>query len=347
MRYWSFILMVVLLAMPKWGISQMLYTIKGFSQKYYAEVTIADGSEAEVFKEAVIRVFDSQNSLEVIELEVAELHLQLDTKGKPTSNFSELPYGDQSVIVAKDFNFDGQDDLAIMDGQNSCYHGPSFQIYLQSEAGLKHSEAFSRLAQEYCGLFDVNTTDKSLHTMTKSGCCWHQFSTFEVVDNIPKLKVVVEEDASQEPFHITTVKRWENGKMSESIEKTIDLESEDVELLFSFRLFKNYKKVYLLTLDKENLLCVLVKPDDTVDFFYPADNAQGGMDFKYDAKSNKLVFTEKGITYHFYQQIEDGILVRLGIEIYTNGEQHWLKGDPATVIGSLKNIHPYGFKNVE
>ena len=50
--------------------------------------------------------------------------------GKIKANVHELPYGEQSAIIYEDFNFDDIKDFAIMDGQNSCYHGPSFQIYL-------------------------------------------------------------------------------------------------------------------------------------------------------------------------------------------------------------------------
>lgn len=47
----------------------------------------------------------------------------------------------------EDFNFDGNKDFAIMDGQNSCYHGPSYRIYLAADKGFSFNEAFTRLAR--------------------------------------------------------------------------------------------------------------------------------------------------------------------------------------------------------
>lgn len=63
-------------------------------------------------------------------------------------------------MIYEDFNFDGKNDFAIMDGRFSCYGGPSFQVYLATANGFRHSPEFTRLAQEYCGMFEVNPKDK-------------------------------------------------------------------------------------------------------------------------------------------------------------------------------------------
>ncbi len=81
-----------------------------------------------------------------------------------------------------------------MDGQNSCYGGPSFQIFLRTDRMFVKSAAFTELAQSYCGMFHVDHQKKRLATMTKSGCCWHQFNTFVVVGRAPALiESIVEE----------------------------------------------------------------------------------------------------------------------------------------------------------
>src|SRR6185436_16339027 len=99
----------------------------------------------------------------------------------------ELPYGEQSVLIYDDFDFDGRRDLALMDGQNSCYGGPSFQIFLRQGSGFVRSKAFTKLAQEFCGMFSVDPVAQRIATMTKSGCCWHEFNVYTVVNHEPRL----------------------------------------------------------------------------------------------------------------------------------------------------------------
>ena len=77
-----------------------------------------------------------KNKKQLIKINSDELTFTLH-KGKVLANVKELPYGKQSSILYEDFNFDGIKDFAIMDGQNSCYHGPSFQIYLATNKGFK------------------------------------------------------------------------------------------------------------------------------------------------------------------------------------------------------------------
>ena len=48
-----------------------------------------------------------------------------------------IAYGNQSVVRFDDFNFDGIVDLAIQNGREGGYSGPSFDIYLYSMAQKK------------------------------------------------------------------------------------------------------------------------------------------------------------------------------------------------------------------
>lgn len=139
-----------------------------------------------------------------------------------------------------------------MDGQYSCYHGPSFQIYLETEEGLKHSPEFTRLAQEYCSIFDVDYEKQTLHTIAKSGCYWHQFSTFKVVNNIPNPILIIEEDATDFPFHTTKIIEWDGKEKKENIVRKIDLEQDDITPIFSFKLSKNQKQVVIIVLIKKH-----------------------------------------------------------------------------------------------
>lgn len=152
-----------------------------FSERYYAKVTVDRERLREVFRPGVIQVYDRKRpGKPIITIKSEELVFDIDD-GKIRANVHELPYGEQSLLIYEDFNFDGEKDLALMNGQYSCYHGPSFQVYLaDSKGGFTHNSEFTRLAQEYCGFFDIDTEAKTLNVMTKSGCCWHLFEKYKV-----------------------------------------------------------------------------------------------------------------------------------------------------------------------
>jgi len=57
--------------------------------------------------------------------------------------FDLVVFGTAALLIYEDFDFDGRRELAIMDGQNSCYHGPSFRIFLRRGRGFEESTSRS------------------------------------------------------------------------------------------------------------------------------------------------------------------------------------------------------------
>jgi hypothetical protein len=163
---------------------QTTFIVEDFSDRYFGKVVLVDNETNSEFVKGSgwIAVFDKETNQQLIKVENSQIFTTLHD-GKVKANIAELPYGEQSLIMYNDFNFDGKADFAIMDGYNSCYNGPSFEIYLATKNGFKYSEDFTRLAQEYCGMFEVDYDKKQIFTMTKSGCCWHEYSTFTVENN--------------------------------------------------------------------------------------------------------------------------------------------------------------------
>src|SRR5699024_3477109 len=179
-------------------------------------------------------------------------------------NVHERPYGKQNVLIYEDFNFDGQKDLAISDGNHSCYGGPSYQIYLADAGGFSFSKSFTKLAQDYCGLFAVNEEDHTLSTMTKSGCCWHQYSVFSIKDNAPYLIKRKEIDArGNHPIGIVEKIDYKRirGKMvsTETLiindwELRVDENEYRKDFAIAVYTFKNGKKMYLVKEDADHYL---------------------------------------------------------------------------------------------
>ncbi len=183
-----------------------VYKISHFSDDYHATVTLIDGDRdaqesGYLSQEGYVSVYNKKGK-RIIKGATGHLTLDVDEQQQVMPNVLELPYGTQSVLIFDDFNFDGTKDLALMDGQNSCYGGPSFQVYLGRANGFVHDVDLTDLAENYCGMFNWSAQDKQISTMTKSGCCWHEFNTYAYIKRKLTLTKSVIESLLNGPTHL-------------------------------------------------------------------------------------------------------------------------------------------------
>lgn len=168
-------------------------------------------SRFEFFKKGILRPYQT--------IEHNDTLIQLDDEGVPPVNVSLL-YDMQSVINIGDFNFDGMEDVAICDGENGSYGGPSYRVYLSSRKAGKFvfDQAFTRLGY-HLGMFTVDAKKKRLRIFDKSGFCWHVTEEYAVVGGRP-VKVFREvEDATipdEAKVKIVT-RRLLKGKWKETV----------------------------------------------------------------------------------------------------------------------------------
>ena len=120
-------------------------------------------------------------------LEPVNLFVSFSGESVPLVNSSPR-YDYQGVINVGDFNFDGEEDFALQDGNNGSYGGPSYQVYLYAPAASRFelSQPMTDLITETLGFFEVDTAARQLRTAAKSGCCYHEYVAYKVVDNVPK-----------------------------------------------------------------------------------------------------------------------------------------------------------------
>jgi len=320
---------------------QKSFEVQDFSKDYYGKVYIEKPSE--VFSAGWVAVYDKKTKRQLIKINSDALTFD-EMNGKVKANVLELPYGEQSTIIYDDFNFDGIKDFALMDGQNSCYGGPSFQIYLAGRAkgSFALSKSFTRLAQDYCGMFETNAKEKKLLTSSKSGCCWHQFSEFIVVGNMPKAVKIVEEKWDF-PFNSLSTETWNGKKMVKSVLRTPAFEDGDVKILLSFKTVKNGGEVVLYSY-KGELSYMFVNKSGNVEFAYPFDAGQENARFTLDSKENptQLSFTNKNAIYRIYETGSE----KIGVEVSENGKQSEISGDLNTRKGSLRDLTGENLTNV-
>lgn len=306
---------------------QVTFTVEGFSERYFGKLYISD--TAEVFSKGWVAVYDKKTKAQLIKVSADELTFDLHD-GKVLANIMQLPYGEQSQIIYEDFNFDGRKDFAIMDGQNSCYHGPSFRIYLASAQGFQFSKAFTRLAQEYCGMFQIDVKTKEIMTMTKSGCCWHQFSRFKVKNNKPYAVVVLEEGMGEGGVTWNYVKdSLVNGQMKTSRFSYL-ADEEMADSVFLKLSFLNGKALQLFHYNG-TLYYAFTAKDETIELLF---NDQ----FVYD-QGKGIIFFTKGKTEYLVSN--DGVTVR------DSGKTIEIKAIPGKTIGSLDALKAFELENVK
>lgn len=306
--------------------------IRDFSKKYYAKVVTIQDSSA-----YFIRVYDKTTNKKVIESVADQISESLLENDQLVPNVKELPYGDQSVLIYEDFNFDGIKDFAIMNGFQSCYGGPSFDIYLWIKDSFKYSDSFSELSNSYCGMFQVDTDKKRINTMTKSGCCWHQYAEFIVKDNKPVPVKVVEENGMSNiaPYFVEVItKEWINGKEKQKVKMFMPY--QEVDTIFAFKLKKNNKMVCVFSQDSA-LYYSLLRQDGSIEFFYPQPYYDEKTDqmvmapIHYTPQHSTLGFQNKDVYYEVYEAPGK----QVGVRIKMQDSVLNLEGDPKSIKGSL------------
>lgn len=311
---------------------EVLYTVP-ISDDYYAKVFQEDNES--VSSPGWIAVYSKKTNKELIKVNSDDLYIDIGDDGNISVNVLELPYGSQSVIIYDDFNFDGIKDIALRNGNMSCYGGPSYEVYLADGKGnFKHSSGFTDLAQGYCGFFSVDYDKKLIHTMTKSGCCSHWFYTFKVVNNQPQLIEEIEETLSFSiPFILkNTVTKWKGKAKNEYTQDLLLTEENGVKEIFSFRLKNKDRKVMLLADDKKLYYAFIkynLQKDPVVEFYYPISTDEDVKEFytlKYSKLNNNteetITFVNEQAQYQLYNSND-----KVGIRVTTKGKVYDMPGE--------------------
>ena len=126
--------------------------------------------------------------------------------------------------------------------------------------------------------------------MTKSGCCWHQYSDFIIKDNSPFLISEVEEQLHPNGLMFeVSFKEWKNGKYIESTENLPAL--EDQKILLSYQL-SGGKKMVLFMYENE-LQYFFLNSKGFIELHYNGT-------FVYSKKENSLSFENNDAQYKIF-----------------------------------------------
>lgn len=216
------IVLTVLVILPIYS-HAAIFQIQNGSKLYNAQLDVAHCEKDECSGQAKISLYKKGSQQVFQTLTSDDLNFYLDKKQQPSVNVIQL-YNEQSPLIFEDFNFDGQQDLAIRNGNESSYGGPSYDVYVFNKTRQKFviSEELTALATENLGMFETDAKRKRLMTFAKSGCCFHVTSEYAVIPN-KGLKLVheVTEDAmGGEQVKVTTrTYNLKNGKWGTTVKK--------------------------------------------------------------------------------------------------------------------------------
>lgn len=307
--------------------AQKKITINDFSPKYHAEIIFVGGEQEEQHRIDIIEtasdktVASTKSMLSGYALENLE------------SNVAVLPYGDHSIIIFDDFNFDGKDDIAIRTGNFGCYGGPSYDVFIFDGRTFKENEKFTDLATSYCGFFDYDPETKQIRTMTKSGCGWHEFSTFKVQKGDPVLLKRLTREVGAGPYYLMTEETWINGKRTVEESKYLVTDLMDRDRIFSFRTVSG--KLMQLVDYNESLSYFFSDKEEKIELLFSGT-------FIYDRKNNSINFTNKDAYYSIFPD---------RIEVKHKGKKAVIKAENGTQKGSISEIYArfkdQGLSNLE
>lgn len=254
-----------------------------YSGKIVLDGTYVDNQDTN----SILTIFDKKTHMQIFSTGafVSEYDFEGD---KLRTNILEIPYGEQSVLIYDDFNFDGIDDIAVRVGYYSCYGDPAYDVFLGKKGSFEYNEAFTELAQNYCGFFITDFEKKQIETMTKSGCCWHQYNTYKVENNKPILIESIEETYGALGFLVDyNHSKLENGKMIIKQYQTLPYYID--KPIFELN-FKNNKKMVLYEFGDNQLFYGFLNSDEIIELFHSED-------FIFNSNTKELIFKKGNTTY--------------------------------------------------
>jgi hypothetical protein len=179
-------------------LAQQRFVLKDGSEKYAVKMTVDSCEANKSSGRGIIELIDKKSDKSFQTLFSEDLFFYLNKDQMPSINIIQL-YNEQSPLIFDDFNFDGNQDLAIRNGNNSSYGGPSYDVYVFNITKKQFliSDELTNLAIENLGMFQTDSKRKRIITFAKSGCCWHITTEYAVIPKKGLIKVYeFEEDAT-------------------------------------------------------------------------------------------------------------------------------------------------------
>jgi len=181
-------------------------------------------------------------------------------------------------------------------------------------------------------MFEVDPKGKRIHTMTKSGCCWHQGSpsiSWRII--ILRLSVIVEDDQTTSPYETLTEQKWNGKKMVKSIEKMLKLRR--YKTLYSFKIVGKERGYYSLHTTGHSIMHLSIPPEKSNSLILSKPTRKTGIYIGHLKNQLSLTFTNKSAQYRVYE-----LPNKIGVDAVTKGVLYEQVGELPTKTGSLIDL---------
>lgn len=198
------------------------FKVNDGSKQYDAVISVSQCDKETCSGEGKVSLYKKGSKQLLQSLTSEDLYFFLKEDQTPSVNVIQL-YDEQSPLIFDDFNFDGQQDLAIRNGNYSSYGGPSYDVYVFNKTKAKFvlSDALTKLAVENLGMFQTDHKRQRLITFNKSGCCYHETIEYVVVPNkgLKAVYKVIEDATGGDDGVKVTTRELKNNKWVQSVKK--------------------------------------------------------------------------------------------------------------------------------
>ncbi len=215
------ICLMAFFTLPCAAMAQTVISVPDASARYHAKI-IAKCESASFSGEAKIQLLEKERNRAVQTFTSEHFIVQLDSNWKEGDKKAGIA-ADQQPLVFDDFNFDGEEDVAIRNGSKGSHGSPSYDVYLYNAAkkAFVADKQLTKLASENLGMFETDRFRKQLTVYQKNGCCWNATITYGLQPGrgLTKMAEVVEEaDAGGDVVTVTT-SQLVNGKMKKNVKR--------------------------------------------------------------------------------------------------------------------------------
>lgn len=204
----------LLLGISTLGLAQKNFVIKDGSNRFDVKIAVENCEGDTCSGKGTISLIDKKSKQIFQTLSSDDLYFYLNKNQQPSVNVIQL-YNEQSPLIFDDFNFDGSEDIAVRNGNQSSYGGPSYDVYVYNSTKKQYviSKELTALAYENLGMFQTDHERKRISTFAKSGCCWHITTEYAVIPKKGLQKVYeLEEDAQGGEFVKVTTRNLIKNK---------------------------------------------------------------------------------------------------------------------------------------
>ncbi|WP_265854056.1 XAC2610-related protein [Pedobacter sandarakinus] len=217
MKFFGSLTILLLVAIT--GRAQFKFLANNCSEKYKAKIFVANCEGGICDGKATLIIYDKITDRELQTFKSTNLNFALNSNQNAAIGWLDLGKY-QSPLVFGDFDFDGNEDVAIRNGNNGTYASPSFDVYLNNGSKFELNVSYTKLASENLGMFTVNAKSKLISIEQRDGCCYLKKIDYALngKKGLTEVSSVIEDSTIGDEVIVITQKRI-NGAIKKTVQR--------------------------------------------------------------------------------------------------------------------------------